>query len=106
GDDVNRVHHAYGSNGIITELEMPLAPAWPWREQVVVFPEFMTSVRFAHALATSDGIPKKLVSVIGGPIWRMMRVLRPYGRDDCEGMVLAMVAAPFMEAFNALVAEF
>lgn len=106
GDEVNLAHHAYGSNGIITEVEMPLAPAWPWREAVVVFPEFMTSVRFAHALATSDGIPKKLVSVIGGPIWRMMRVLRPYGRDDCEGMVLAMVAAPFMEAFQALVQEF
>ncbi|MFT4265915.1 MAG: FAD-binding oxidoreductase [Xenophilus sp.] len=106
GDEVNLVHHAYGGNGIITELEMPLAPAWPWREAIVVFPEFMTSVRFAHALATSDGIPKKLISVIGGPIWRMMRVLQPYGRNGCEGLVLAMVAAPFMDAFAALVKEF
>ncbi|MFT3801898.1 MAG: FAD-binding oxidoreductase [Burkholderiaceae bacterium] len=106
GDDVNRVHHAYGSNGIITELEMPLAPAWPWREVVVVFREFMTAVRFAHALATSDGIPKQLISVMGGPIYRMMRVLRPFGRDDCDGLALAMVAEPFMDAFDALVKEF
>jgi hypothetical protein len=106
GDRVNLVHHAYGSNGIITELEMPLAPAWDWREAIVVFPEFMTSVEFAHALATADGIEKKLVSVIGGPIWRMMRVLRPYGREGTEGMVLAMVAEPFLESFHALVREF
>ena len=38
GDDVNLVHHAYGSNGIITEVEMPLAPAWPWREAIVAVP--------------------------------------------------------------------
>lgn len=64
GDRVNLVHHAYGSNGIITEVELPLAPAWPWPECIVLFPEFMTAVRFAHALATADGIPKKLVSVL------------------------------------------
>ena len=32
GDAVNLVHHAYGANGIVTEAEMPLAPAWPWCE--------------------------------------------------------------------------
>jgi FAD/FMN-containing dehydrogenase len=65
GDEVNLVHHAYGSNGIITELEMPLAPAWPWTEAIVPFDEFMDSVSFAHALATSDGVVKKLISVAG-----------------------------------------
>lgn len=105
GDRVNLVHHAYGSNGIITEVEMPLAPAWAWREQIVVFPEFMTAVKFAHALATSDGIVKKLISIIGAPIWQRMKTLRPYGRDD-DGMVIAMIAAPFVESFQALVAEF
>jgi hypothetical protein len=105
GDDVNRVHHAYGSNGIITEVEMPLAPAWAWREQIVLFPAFMTSVKFAHALATSDGIVKKLISVIGEPIWQMMKSLRPYGLGG-EHMVIAMIAAPFVESFQALVKDF
>ncbi|RYY67934.1 MAG: FAD-binding oxidoreductase, partial [Comamonadaceae bacterium] len=106
GDRVNLVHHAYGSNGIITEVEMPLAPAWPWREHIVVFPEFMTAVRFAHALATSDGIPKKLISVLSGKSWSMMRGLQPYGDAACDGMVLAMVAQPFSASFAALVREF
>jgi hypothetical protein len=106
GDRVNLVHHAYGSNGIITEIEMPLAPAWAWQEAVVVFPEFMTAVRFAHALATADGVVKKLVSIVSGQVWQMMRPLRPFGRDGTDGMVLAMVAAPFMEAFHAMVREF
>ncbi len=105
GDDVNLVHHAYGSNGIITEVEMPLAPAWPWREQIVLFPEFMTAVQFAHALATSDGIVKKLISVIGEPIWQMMKALRPYGIDG-RHMAIAMIAAPFVASFQALVKDF
>jgi len=56
GDDVNLVHHAYGTNGLITEIEMPLAPAWPWKEAIVLFDDFMESVRFSQSLATSDGI--------------------------------------------------
>jgi FAD/FMN-containing dehydrogenases len=32
GDEVQKVNHAYGTNGIITELEIPLAPAYAWAE--------------------------------------------------------------------------
>ena len=104
-DRVNLVHHAYGSNGIITEVEMPLAPAWAWTEQIAVFPEFMTAVRFAHALATSDGIVKKLISIINAPVWAMMRPLKPFGGSG-QGMVMAMIAAPFAQSFESLVHEF
>ena len=30
GEELARVSHAYGTNGIITEIEMPLAPAYDW----------------------------------------------------------------------------
>jgi hypothetical protein len=104
GDDVNLVHHAYGTNGLITELEMPLAPAWPWMEAIVLFDEFMPSMRFAHALATSDGIVKKLISISGWPIPGMIKPLQPYLRDG-KSMVLCLIAAPFFETFEVLVAE-
>ena len=51
GDDVNLVHHAYGTNGIITEVEMPLAVAWPWMETVVNFPRLYDR---PHASPTSS----------------------------------------------------
>ena len=35
--DVQKVNHAYGTNGIITELELPLAPAYRWAELLVGF---------------------------------------------------------------------
>jgi FAD/FMN-containing dehydrogenase len=68
GDDVQKVNHAYGTNGIITELEIPLAPVYPWTEIIVTFNDFMTSARFGQDLALSDGIIKKLICVCASPI--------------------------------------
>jgi FAD/FMN-containing dehydrogenase len=106
GDDVNLVHHAYGSNGIITEVELPLAPAWDWQEHILAFPDFMAAVRFAHALATSHGLPAKLASVMDARTWSLIRALQPHGNPDCGGFVLAMVAEPFLASLDALVREF
>lgn len=106
GDDVNLVHHAYGSNGIITEVELPLAQAWDWQEHVVVFPEFLQAVRCAHALAASDGIPKKLASVWSGRTWAMVKAMQACGDASCDGTLLAMVPEPFCDALGALVREF
>ena len=80
GADVNLVHHAYGTNGLITAIEMPLAPAWDWAEAIVMFPDFMDAVRFGRALAVADGIVKKLISIDGAPLPDMMRPLVPFIR--------------------------
>ncbi len=37
GDDLHKVSHAYGTNGIVTEVEMPLAPAYAWVDVIVGF---------------------------------------------------------------------
>ncbi|MDJ0647896.1 MAG: FAD-binding oxidoreductase [Xenococcaceae cyanobacterium MO_188.B19] len=68
GDEVQKVIHGYGTTGIITELEIPLAPAYPWQEIIVVFDDFMTAAKFGQALSDSDGIVKKLVSIHDAPI--------------------------------------
>jgi FAD/FMN-containing dehydrogenase len=35
GEELHRVSHAYGTNGIITQLELPLAPAYDWVDMFV-----------------------------------------------------------------------
>ncbi len=103
GEDVNLVHHAYGANGLITAIELPLAPAWQWAEAIVIFKDFMQAVAFGRALALSDGIVTKLISIAGAPLGSMMRPLSPLVRPD-ESMVLCMTAAPFEESFRTLIA--
>ncbi|MBV9077047.1 MAG: FAD-binding oxidoreductase [Methylobacteriaceae bacterium] len=101
GPEVNLVHHAYGTNGIITEVELPLAPAWPWIEAVVAFPGLMPAARFAHLLAGSDGIAKKLISVLGPPIPELIEDLAPLAPSGAA-LVLCMVAEPGLDGFRSL----
>ena len=68
GDAAQKISRAYGTTGIITTLEMPLAPAQAWIDVIVAFDDFIQAVRFGHAIALSDGIVKKLLSPIQWPL--------------------------------------
>lgn len=105
GDDVQKVAHAYGTNGIITELEVPLAPAYGWDEFVVSFPDFMTAARFGQALGNSDGIIKKMISVHTAPIANYFNALQSYIPKDSH-CALVLVAESDREPFQSLVRDF
>ncbi len=68
GEELARVSHAYGTNGIITEIEIPLAPAYDWVEMFVATDDFMAATRFAEELANLDGVLIKLATVFEAPI--------------------------------------
>jgi FAD/FMN-containing dehydrogenase len=105
GDDVYKVAHAWGTNGIITELEIPLAPAHPWAEAIVTFPDFMTSARFGQALGDSDGIVKKMVCICADPIPTYFAALKssiPAGSH----VAIVLIAEFSLEPFAELVKEF
>lgn len=105
GDELATVHHAYGVNGIMLEVEMPLAPAYAWRDIIVTFADFMQAARFGWALATSDGILKKLVSPITWSLAKHFHALR-HAIPDGQHAVLGMVGEPSLEALGELVREF
>ncbi|MGG6295372.1 FAD-binding oxidoreductase [Leptolyngbya sp. AN02str] len=105
GDSVHKVTHAYGTNGIITELEVPLGPAYPWADIIVTFDDFMTAARFGQALGESDGIIKKLVCICADPI---PGYFAPFRNVISVGKhcALVMIAEPSLEPFGELVKEF
>ncbi|NUN65209.1 FAD-binding oxidoreductase [Pseudanabaena biceps] len=105
GDDVQKVNHAYGTNGIITELEVPLAPAYGWAEYVISFKEFMAAARFGQALGNSDGIIKKMISVHAAPIPSYFTALQSYIPTNSH-CALVLVAESDREPFHSLVKEF
>ena len=67
GDEIAIVHHSYGVNGIITEVEMPLAPAHDWIELLVAFDDWMTAVRAGWAIAHHEGLWLKQLAAIQTP---------------------------------------
>lgn len=105
GDEVQNVIHGYGTTGIITELEIPLAPTYPWMEIIVVFDEFMTAAKFGQALSDSDGIVKKLVSIHAHPIPNYFLSLQDY-LPPGKHCALLMVSEYSFEPFQELVKEY
>jgi FAD/FMN-containing dehydrogenase len=105
GDEVQKVNHAYGTNGIITELEIPLAPAYAWAELIVTFPDFMTAAHFGQTLADSDGIIKKLISIHAAPIANYFAALKSYLPANCH-CALLMIAESSLEPLGELVKQF
>jgi len=99
GQDVGRVAHAYGTNGVITELELALAPAVTWVDVIVAFDGFDQALRFAQALADDGGIVTKEIGVFVASIPPYFpNVDVPAGRDAC----MLMVAEPSMQALGSL----
>ena len=105
GEDLHKVTHAYGTNGIITEVEMPLTAAYDWVDVIVGFDSFMGAARFGNALGCQDGLLTKLITPIAASVpqdcfKRHQRFFRP-GQSIC----LAMVAPHSLDAFLAFTAR-
>ena len=101
GEDLHKAVHAYGTNGIITEVEMPLTARYDWADVIVGFDSFDAAAAYALALGEQDGILKKLVTVVAGPTphdcFLRHRALIPQGAS----VVILMIAPHALDAFEA-----
>jgi len=103
GDAAQKVNRAYGTTGIITALEMPLAPAYPWIDVVVAFDDFFDAAQVGLETALADGIIKKLVTPIIWPIPDYFGALKPVCPDG-KAVLICMIAESSLESFKALLA--
>ncbi len=100
GEELARVSHAYGTNGIITEVEIPLAPAYEWVEMFVACEGFMEAVNFAHDLGNQDGVLIKLGTVFEAPIAKdYFQRVAPYVEAGTN-LIALMVAPHSMDGFE------
>ncbi|WP_208349612.1 FAD-binding oxidoreductase [Pseudaestuariivita rosea] len=105
GEELARVSHAYGTNGIITQVEIPLAPAYDWVEMFVACDDFMDAARFAEELANEDGILIKLASVFEAPTAKdYFQRVAPHV-DDGTHLIALMVAPQSMDGFLTFLAR-
>ena len=104
GEDMRKVLHAYGVNGIITEVAVPLAPWQPWAERVIAFPTLADATRFGIALATAESIAKKEIAIFDGRIAPFLKRLAPLIPDG-QAFAIIMVAEPQAATLAALAAD-
>lgn len=101
GEDLHKVTHAYGTNGIITEVEMPLTAAYEWIDVIVGFDKFMGAARYGNALACQDGILTKLITPIAAPVPQLYFKRHQKFLREGQSICVVMVANHGLDAFLA-----
>ena len=101
--DIQKVHHAYGTNGIMLDLDVALAPAIDWRHQIIHFSSYADTLRFGQAASKPDLDVFLLTTVERRfkPFYRTLGTHFPDGRDA----VFAMVAPQSSQALGALAGD-
>ena len=92
GKDILRVAHAYGTNGVIVEVEMPLTQSHDWIDVMVGFDDFIAACRFAEAVGLQDGLLVKEVGACAAPIPQAYFTRHKTYVQPGQSVVLLMVA--------------
>ena len=100
GREALKVTHAYGTNGIITEVEMPLTAAYDWVDVIVGFDTFAGAASYGNALACQDGILTKEIAPIAAPVpylyFKRHQKFLAEGQSVCVVMVAEQSLAAFL----------
>jgi len=78
GADALLLHHTYGTNGIVLELEMALAPALPWVEAIAVFDTFDAALLFCDRITVMSGLAKREVGFFSATVNAYLTGLADY----------------------------
>jgi FAD/FMN-containing dehydrogenase len=106
GADIQKAHHAYGTNGIIVEVELALTEALEWQHTITLFPSYDVVLRFG--LAVGQASLEGHIDVF--QLTAVERRITPYyaglrDRLEDEDAMFAQVAPATLPAFEALAAR-
>lgn len=104
GEAINLIHHAWGINGVITELVLRTVPTEDWIGCIATLADYPACHGAAIELAQSDTIRRKLCSTLDariGAYFDRLRGIVPEGR----AMLVTLIPRGQMDAFRALIAR-
>ena len=96
GAEALLMHHLWGTNGLVLEIEVALAPAQDWNEYLVVFDSYDAALDFGQAIAATTGIVKREVGFLSSTVTPYLKPLAEYLPAGKHALVLAL--APVSEA--------
>ena len=105
--DIQKVHHAYGTNGIITALTLRLKPAVNWVHHIALFDSYSDALRFGCEATEAIG-----TSLDAFLITAVERRIAPYYESEfgarfpsTKDAVFSMVHPDALPAWRALMAR-
>jgi len=102
GADVMQIHHAWGMNGVITEVTMRTVPTRDWIGCMATFDAYETAYAAGVALADAPDITTNLVSTVDARITAYFPRLAGHIRPDRHLMV-ALVPREDVARFRDLI---
>ena len=96
GPEAMLLHHTYGTNGIVLELEVALTPAVEWTECIATFEQFDAALEFADRFGSAPGLEKKEVCFVAAPIPQYFTSLAEHLPANQHAVLL--LVAPHSEA--------
>jgi FAD/FMN-containing dehydrogenase len=90
GDDIRAIHHAWGLNGVITDLVLRTVPARNWINVIASFPTYREAFEAGMAIGKSQGFELKLLTTIDARIAGAIRRLDGIG-DKGRALLLTLV---------------
>ena len=103
GEDVLRIHHAWGLNGVITEVTLRTVPTRDWIACMATFDDYQSTYAAGYALATSDRISPKMLSVVDARIVNYFPTLKGHLRDGLD-LLASYVPKEDVPQFQEMVA--
>jgi FAD/FMN-containing dehydrogenase len=109
GADIQKAHHAYGSNGVITEVDVALTPYVEWQHTITLFERYDEVLRFglAAGAAAVNGAADAAASLDLFQLSAVERRITPYYaglRDRLQDAdaLFAQVAPASVAAYRRL----
>lgn len=93
GSEALAMHHLWGTNGLVLEIELALAPAQDWNEYLVVFESFDAALDFGQAIAAAPGIAKREVGFFSASVTPYLKPLAEFLPAGRHALVLALPPA-------------
>lgn len=104
GQDVLQIHHAWGLNGVITEVTLRTVPHPDWIGCMATFDTYKECYAAGYAVATDDQIGCKLVSTVEAHIVDYFPRLKGHVRAN-KHLLVSLVPSTDMERFRDLISE-
>lgn len=102
GDDVQAAIHAYGTTGIILEVELALAPLCRWHDRIIAMPDVDSALQLVDAIARDATIGKKQLTLYGPGTSAFIRPIVDLAEPG-DSLILAMIDETTLAPFEALV---
>ncbi|WP_176084513.1 FAD-binding oxidoreductase [Martelella sp. HB161492] len=105
GEDIFKAAHAYGVNGVMTEIEIPVDPAGDWVDMLIGTEDFAAATRLAFEIGNAGHIAKRMLSTFEPDIpARYFTRHAPFLKEG-EALVAVMAARGDLNALAKLAAD-